>query len=663
MSMTSGVGVRLAIVKTVGRTFIDFQFLDALNGQVFRAPIPHPYAGRGGGIFVGIERDALILVTNGPGEKWYCIAVVPDHNFYFGLDGAADIRVHESPYPKLKEGEVVLKSNQGSRVDLLDNGNVRLNAGAGDSLSDFELSRVSNAMFTRVDSQYSFTNASRLISGAIKRDMMSKESAADTNTMNFLDSERYERLLQEIGRYPKNETHLRTTKMIKDTFRNPSLAEKREIIYEYANSYNVKDFESEVTNSRQIDGTSVDLQYPSGARATRRTDILNLNQQNFNHLIEKVEGTLVDIYGNVLDINRNIVNVPEVTDVEADGGDTDGLRRVYDHHRRSIKMHYEINSRKPIAATDATEADKVGDNAKNFSRWSVDVDGEGLTKINIPASSETGNIPVLSRYFTSVDDADINAIPPEERKNSDRRDVSIKQFGPDSGTKIKNDNYRPVATDDRVVTVGTAHHNLMETAELIITGGSLNGHGQLNVPSAPPLSAEVDNTIGGRGGPATGANAGGRSLNINLDGSLEMSVGADSVDQKSMLLDTQGGVISHFGRDRNGRSLVHQADGYMLIQIGSSDTPLGQGAAPGRLEIHLARGEGTPQKILIDENGITIDVQGNAAFNSTGDMALNAGGKLLMHGELIYMYGAVETEDRKITGSERLVVRSGSPVF
>ena len=77
-----GYPIRVGIIKNVSRTSIEFEFLDRLDDQTFSAPSPQPYAGRGGGILAGIEKDSIILVANGPGEKWYCLAVVPDgHSF------------------------------------------------------------------------------------------------------------------------------------------------------------------------------------------------------------------------------------------------------------------------------------------------------------------------------------------------------------------------------------------------------------------------------------------------------------------------------------------------------------------------------------------------------------------------------------------------------
>ena len=668
--------IKVAIVERVGKTFIDFQFLDRLENQVFRAPIPHPYAGRGGGIFAGIEKDSLILVAPGPGEKWYCVAQVPDRNFFFDLGGASDIRTSETPYPTIKPGEIILKSNQGSRFDLLENGNIRLNVGASNKLSDLELSRLSNAFFVRVDNNYTFTEANRMTQGVIKRDLNATETEADNQTINFLDSERYDKLLKDIGRFPKNEVRRRTTKLVnKNIHRNPALAEKREIIYEYADSFNVKDFEKEVklAFSPKRGEDVIEAEIIPEDRNSRRTDVLNLNLLNFNHLIEKIEGTVVDIYGNILDLNRNIIDIPQIKDdfVKFDGNDTAGFRKIYDYHRRSIKLHYEINSRKPISDAEPAESSRNTDNAKSFSRWSIDVDGEGLTKINIPASSETGNIPVLGRYFTSRD--------PNDKlrgsfKDSKRQDIRVKQFGAKdngkfAGVAIKNDDYRPKKADekDENITVGSAYHDLMKIASSIFENGKLAKEGVLDGASKEgPIASDIINSIGN-----TAANAGGRSAHINLDGSLEMFVGADTIDKKSLVLDTQGGIISHIGRDRNGRSLVQQLDGDVILQIGGtgvSDSRFKEDKhteeRPGRIEIHLNRvgnkdNPATPQKIVIDENGITFDIQGNAVFKSTGDMILESGATLLINAEDMHVYGASDTETRSITGVESSVGRAG----
>lgn len=67
---------------------------------------------------------------------------------------------------------------------------------------------------------------------------------------------------------------------------------------------------------------------------------------------------------------------------------------------------------------------------------------------------------------------------------------------------------------------------------------------------------------------------GGKSANLNFEGSIEASVGKDHKDQKSILLDTAGSLVAWFGSDSNGRSVVMQTDGSVALNVGghSGDT-------------------------------------------------------------------------------------------
>lgn len=684
--------IRLAIVKSVGETYIDFQLIDQFSDQTFRAPKPHPYAGRGGGIFAGIEKDTIIMVSSGIGEKWYCIGVVPDHNFYFDLDGASDIRYNETSYPSVKEGEIIIKGNTGQYIDLTQSGNIKIDAGLGNSSADIELSNNTNTMFTRIGHNYSFNESGRNIDGIIMRDLRDEESSSYANVTNFLDGEEYNSVLSEIGRLPGKNVQNRTTNLIKRTIRNPPLVEKRSLVYEYANSYNVQSFDKEIRASNDVapvgDNASdiENLKTDPSFRKNRRTDVLNLNSLNFNHLIEKIEGTVVDIYGNPLDINRNVITIPDIEDSENSSGDgNDGLKNIidkkrlkniYDYHRRSVKFHYEINSRKDIAESEPSDLDKVKNNGRNFGKWSIDVDGEGLTKINIPSTSETGNIPVLGRYFNSRD-------PNEESyesgsfKDGEKIDIRLQQFGSPgengkdfSGILIKNKDYLPrknnnnSGKEDVITLAGTAFHDITNVANSLLTIGKFkNDDG-----TTSPVKTEVNNKISIIGDKVEEEpNAGGRSLHANLDGSMEMSIGADTIDRKSLVLDTAGGAIIHLGRDRNGRSITQQADGDVIIEIGgpgiNNDTRFTSETdtedRPGRLEIHLNRPGGTPQKIIIDENGVTFDIQQGIYFKSTGNIVFDSNANILLNAEQILHYGSGDIENRSISGSESKVRRKG----
>jgi hypothetical protein len=76
---------------------------------------------------------------------------------------------------------------------------------------------------------------------------------------------------------------------------------------------------------------------------------------------------------------------------------------------------------------------------------------------------------------------------------------------------------------------------------------------------------------------------GGKSANINFEGAVDVSVGRDAWDQKSLVLDTAGSVIAWFGKDKAGRSLVVQTDGAIAVNVG------GRGYADGKTDWKTGR--------------------------------------------------------------------------
>jgi hypothetical protein len=85
---------------------------------------------------------------------------------------------------------------------------------------------------------------------------------------------------------------------------------------------------------------------------------------------------------------------------------------------------------------------------------------------------------------------------------------------------------------------------------------------------------------------------GGVSANVNLEGSLELSLGEDSVDNKSLVLDTAGSLVMWLGKDKNNRSLIFQSDGDVLVNVGGSYDPNPNPEAdpvfnPGRFDLRV----------------------------------------------------------------------------
>tara|TARA_Y100000034_G_scaffold88508_1_gene106257 strand:- start:3052 stop:5472 length:2421 start_codon:yes stop_codon:yes gene_type:complete len=142
----------------------------------------------------------------------------------------------------------------------------------------------------------------------------------------------------------------------------------------------------------------------------------------------------------------------------------------------------------------------------------------------------------------------------------------------------------------------------------------------------------------------------GKSANINLEGSLEMSVGADAHDKKSIVLDTAGSLVAWFGKDKMGRSVVMQTDGSVMINIGGTNKG---GFNPGRLDLRVNitdKGivgdenfapDGGPQAsdyiISISENGLVIAGMTAAPMiiRNEGNLMLESVAKLILAGSSI----------------------------
>ena len=98
----------------------------------------------------------------------------------------------------------------------------------------------------------------------------------------------------------------------------------------------------------------------------------------------------------------------------------------------------------------------------------------------------------------------------------------------------------------------------------IYTGGGADGFGVGTVVAG--ASYISDDAIGFN----EDVSVGGKSMQLNSEGSIELSVGADIVDKKSLILDTAGSLVAWFGKDKNNRSMVMQTDGDVLFNIGGS---------------------------------------------------------------------------------------------
>lgn len=456
--------------------------------------------------------------------------------------------------------------------------------------------------------------------------------------------------------------------------RNPPLIENRKIIYEFDDSYFVEADELEKYKyDSKVDDKENETSRKLYSRRNRKQDALSLSLVYPNVLIEKIEGTVVDSNGNVLDLNRHIIPVgnEKVAKLKPD---YDSFKNVKDLYRKSIAYHFELNARKPDSdLLDGQKEDYANSKKsvykKNRSRFFFDIDKEGQFKLNVPSSSEVGNVPVLSRYENI---STINPIKDDRSnvynydyfsKQKEPQDIVLDKFG--IGDTISLRGIDDLIPKDRITNtqlkLGTAFHDISTTCaslddtenrtsillgpDQVIKDLNSGGFRAVLKNTGTKVVTDVIDISG------SAAIAGGRSGTAVFDGMLNISVGANTVDRQSLWLDLQGGVVQRIGADRNGISSITQTDGDIYLQIGGEakatdeDERFNDGYTvfPNankvhRLEIRVIQPNEHYSRIVIDGSGILMASDQNIEIRSDQNIMLYAGADVRINSESVLFH-------------------------
>ncbi len=654
-------------------------------------PIPVSAGNGNAGVFVPLKKGTRVVVasTSGRGRTSnVIIATLPKRELLsdnFNSQKPLDVPVGTSSYPTLVDGRVVMRGDSGSQVTLFETGDVCINTIGG---SGVYLRRNGNkSAYTLVsEDKIVYTAAGRSISGPVRRisgtlrNLFPKE---DVSQVPLYADTKYASVTNPVGFFPGSLPLLRSYNRRK---RNPAISEYRMVINEFSTDSQFTGFDDEVGR------VSGDI----GLFDDQDTYLRNREQGNALHLaehelIEVIGGNLVDVTGNILDINyrRLAYGGPNSTvpkrqlDISYDRA-----RRI---SRRGAGYHFQL-----------TTNTLSGDESTSSSNFVFDVDKEGMLKINIPSSSDTGNIPFVStaNFLGSGDGVDVDYLNPSSQEpipvtlrdsngeivfpNEESQGITHR----DTGLRFSNSDenpYFPSGNDgfgvsDPIRVNTTQYHNMYSAGERLIAnlikvinipnqfvndngfvestpvgqpfeipvpdelneaedennpsvsdvageisalfnGGSTafpNFMGTVAVDPGPPAlypggdtlvagvfypdddanppfsnsfeSTQEDGTIGVSITDENGDKrtpVGGKSVHMNLGGSIEASIGKDNYDEKSVLLDTEGSIVTWLGKDRNNRSLVMQTDGEVLFNIGGSY----EGSDPNERTMNVGRFE------------------------------------------------------------------------
>lgn len=619
--------------------------LKGQSGLPIDVPAPHVMF-YNNGLFIGTKPNigTPVVVSQGSGGQYYFVSFL-----------AENIPI----VPKLTDNELLIRTNDNTKITLTTANDISIGAVS----NRIHINTNSNLITTNFYHENHFTLAARKVEGAVKRDIRPNTSF---NQSSKVENDDYDNKLYVIGLDPTSTAN----SIVAGSSKNPAFVESRELIYEFQPTSNVADDLSEALLYGNTKPPATVYTFPN--RRTSRSDTLSLSLVAPNFLMETVKGTVVDIFGNLLDLNRYPLPIGKdqntLRSTSTDKPTSFGLIKALE--RKSLAYHFEINTKKDLTAGGGTgvlpDVTSNVDYARNRSRFFLDIDKEGQLKLNVPASSEAGNIPLLARYENySTFGPDDNNNPNKLVFRDDNLDIfqdsfAAPSFNPadgsfttDRGTvSLTNDSGAAAPTDritQSVIRHGTAYHDVSATCYAHQDNKFLRpsydakntGYSKTVTAAIPTISNIVNKTIITGG---TGANGGGRSGSLNFDGSLDLNIGANTVDRQSLWLDTAGGIVGNVGRDLQNNSAVLGMDGNVFWQIGgmgvSTDSRFvkqNNGQMGAILDIRIFNNNLRVTHIRVDDSGVIIATPGNMVLHSCGDMTITADSSIKLESEHIYI--------------------------
>jgi len=633
---------------------VDMSKSDVSNRE-HSIPIPASWSGPGGEFAGGCPvPGSTIKVSQGQGGSWSPVSYVPSTDTFGNKNTSSISGYKQNVMSALRPGRHVIQVR--NNIRHITDPKIGLQFGDPDQFvhADPKLG-INSSVF---NSYMNFTEAHRSITGPVFRDVQANATRGISGSS--LTSHTYQTSLKQIG--------LDTRTRPGDSFtRNPAFNESRQIVYEFPNSFG---FTDDISERSVYDGEIILEEDTFVNRRKSRADALSLSLIEPNQLIESISGTVVDIYGNVVDLNRAIlpngrVDSLSFRNVEVNASDT--FAKLREQTRKSIAYHWELNARKaklPDLNNLSFFVDDETDYARDRSKFFLDIDKEGQFRFNAPASSEVGNVALTVRHenYSTIAAADNDTDPRQFIRNVDDQDVFLDSYG--KGVVALSEDPADLAgsaaptdrNNGKPIKLGTVFHDISNTLPL----HSLDDD---PVPLYPDsklnLLPKVEQTISPEVIVSSElANAGGRSGTITLDGMLSMSIGANTVDRQSMWLDCAGGIVSNVGRDINDISYAGRFDGDVLIEIGGTTVGddsrflnLNNAYRSGAFDLRIAAGN-MMHILRFDESGLRIYTPGEIDMVAEGHIKMESRkGNMYLNAEGIYLYANDRNTGRLVTRS------------
>lgn len=628
------------------------------NDQSTNTIVAQPYAGRGWGMFFGVEPGTLCVCGMDSDRKIYIVSYFPDTVWYSpNLQQVNSAGIDEFNYPRVVSGEVVLQSKKNAHLALNRYGDVLLETPTGVRLL---LDATTDTLEMASAQTHITCEAYRTVSGVIKRDIRTLEERQEeplsgsgsafgynldetTELIGFdptfkpeaapalsddllsgvpeegFSSNLRAQIQSSFSTLPSGIADLSLGDSGSSLYRsdavNPPLTEIRETFYEFGDS-----------------NVGIDLQNVSD-------DLKAVGKFGGNVLGRKVIGTAVNEIGKILSfdygfddgsVGHGLLWNTEGIDAHADGRSTDDYfdrENTLKLPKGEIREDFEWTV-ETLERTDAATmfdftlrtrgVNHLGEPELEDTggvNWFCRIAKDGLTKLNIPAATSL-NANEFHREGRSVLANLAGSLEMSIGKQLCTKDKGLDRIAgsnDDRANFVNMNDYPNYGRKDRSVAL-----DLEGNLEALI-GGDSNTNQSVMVQADGSLAAffgkeivsgagngQIDPLAAESGAPISTAclarDRRDRSITIRTLGNVEAHFNKDRAYGQSMMITTEGGNRSMWGADNRGRSWDVQTTGGIRVEVQGPMSK--QGYA---LEIDL-------------EGNMHVYVNGKVDFHSTDDM-------------------------------------------
>lgn len=612
------------------------------------------------GLFVGSKpvEGTPIVVGQGEGNVFYFVSFLPQGAVF-------------KKYEETEDDVLTISSSKDSYIKLNTDKTIKIGSYKNNITTYSTKENLVNYKSSNFDNIYTNTQADISISGVIKREISHN---SDFNDNSKLLNDDYYMFETKTVCFDNSLGYNNTNSKKK----NPPFVEKRELIREFALISNVQRDQEEAELYSENKNNIQKNVYPD--RRNSRSNAFSLSLFSPNELMEEIKGTGVDVFGNILDINRKPLQIGKdklSLDSQNTKNSKESFLLIKEEERKSIAYHFEINAKKDLTVSRDFFSEK--DYARARSRLFFDIDKEGQFKINIPSSSESGNVPLLTRYENfsefQVDDEE-KADTQEPNKllyRADGLDIRHDSFAAKKSIRKDVDDNAPgvitvkkngqeITPIDRItnkhIRYGTAFHDITDTCfahqsndyikyqieDFITISSDVSDKSSVN--EIHPIKDIISDSMD------IGKNAGGRSGSITFDGSIDMNIGANTLDRQSLIMDTAGGNVINLGKDKRNISAAISMDGHLLMQVGNwnidSDSRFGETStfSGGAIDIRVINSGGKATMVRIDDMGVTIMSPTRLSLSANGDINITSTAKIALEAEEIVLNNRLVSKNK-----------------